>query len=71
MLDGEGGAGGGLSRGGVGNRYDDNFLHLQGSITVNQVLMVVFIDILIPHIFLVELILPKRVHCTTALQFFL
>ena len=35
LLDGEGGAGGGLSRGGVGNRYDDNFLHLQGSITVN------------------------------------
>ena len=35
LLDGEGGAGGGLSRGGGGNRYDDNFLHLQGSITVN------------------------------------
>ena len=35
LLDGEGGPGGGLSRGGGGNRYDDNFLHLQGSITVN------------------------------------
>ena len=35
LMDGEGGVGGGLSRGGGGNEYDDLFFHHQGSVVVN------------------------------------